>query len=567
MRHFVIGVWVIGVWAIGAGVLLCLVASSTQLRADVITWKAAGKGGAVAAGRMNSVAAGIQILDEGGNAADAAVATLLALAITDYGSFAMGGEVPLLIYDAKKQEVKALSGMGAAPLDTAAIEWYYANGIPSKGSMKSAPVPSAVDLCVTALKLYGTMSFEQASQPVRTLLDADVQSWHSRLAVTLNKLVEVEQQTQGSREQKLTAVRDRFYKGDIADELEAWYIDTGALLRKRDLAAHVTRVEDPVSVSYRGYTVYKCGPWTQGPYLCQTLRLLEGFDLKKMGHLSPDYIHVVIESLKLAMADRDEYYGDPRFVKVPLTELLSDPYTELRRQLIDTRHASLDRRPGDPYRQRALKGQSQLDDSSAEIPVQDTTTCVVADRWGNLVAATPSCNLLTNKPGPSGITQGNRIRSLNTTDGHPNRVQPGKRPRITLTPTLVLKDGKPVIGISVAGGDLQDQTTLNVLLNHIEFGMLPAQAVRAPRFNTSHHQNSFDPNPDRTAAFVGAGKMRVNEAVPEDVRKSLADRGHAISTTGGAIANPVMIYIDHEAGTFYAAGDPQARRHAGAIKQ
>jgi len=546
--------------------LLWLLMPRTEVPADVITWKASGKGGAVAAGRMNSVAAGIQLLDEGGNAADAAAATLLALAITDYGSFAVGGEVPLLIYDAKKQEVKALCGMGSAPLDPAAIDWFYANGIPSKGSMKSAPVPGAVDLCVTALKLYGTMSFEQVSQPARTLLDADGRPWHSDLAVTMRKLVEAEQNTAGSREEKLTAVRDRFYKGDIADELEAWYIDTGALLRKRDLAAHVTRVEDPVSVSYRGYTIYKCGPWTQGPYLCQTLRLLEGFDLKKMGHLSPDYVHVVIESLKLAMADRDEYYGDPRFVKVPLTELFSDQYTELRRHLIDPNHASLLRRPGDPYQLQAVKGQAQLEDSSAKIPVQDTTTCVVADRWGNLVAATPSCNLLSNKPGPSGVTQGNRVRSLNTTVGHPNRVEPGKRPRITLTPTLVLKDGKPVIGISVAGGDLQDQTTLNVLLNHIEFGMLPEQAVRAPRFSTSHHQNSFDPNPDRTAAFVGAGKMRINEAVAAPVRQALSQRGHEISTTDGPIANPVMIYIDHESGVFYAAGDPQANRHAGAIK-
>jgi gamma-glutamyltranspeptidase/glutathione hydrolase len=294
--------------------------------------------------------------------------------------------------------------------------------------------------------------------------------------------------------------------------------------------------------------------------------LLEGFDLKKLGHLSPDYIHVVTESLKLAMADRDEYYGDPRFVKVPMKELLSDEYTRLRRPLIDLQHASRERRPGAPYRPAALKSQAQLEDSSATIPVQDTTTCVVADRWGNLVAATPSCNLLSNKPGPSGVTQGNRVRSLNTTVGHPNRVQPGKRPRITLTPTLVLKDGKPVVGISVAGGDLQDQTTLNVLLNHIEFGMLPEQAVTAARFNTSHHQNSFDPNPDRAAAFVGAGKLRVNDAVPEADRLELSRRGHTVSTTSGVIANPVMVYIDHDQGTFYAAGDPKARRHAAALK-
>jgi gamma-glutamyltranspeptidase/glutathione hydrolase len=546
--------------------LISFVATAADLDADVITWKASGKGGAVAAGKMNSVAAGIQILEDGGNAADAAAATLLALSVTDYGMFAIGGEVPLLIYDAKQKEVKVLCGLGSAPLDPKAIDWFYENGIPSDGSMKSAPAPGAVDLCVTALKLYGTISFERAVQPTLTLLDAGQEKWHPDLAVTLRKLVERERETKGSREKKLTAVRDRFYKGDIADELEAWYIETGAFLRKRDLAAHVTRVEDPVSANYRGYTVYKCGPWTQGPYLCQTLRLLEGFDLKELGHLSPDYIHVVLESLKLAMADRDEYYGDPRFAKVPLAQLLSDDYTKLRRPLIDMHHASQDRRPGDPYGPQPIKGQAQLDDSKAKIKVQDTTTCVVADRWGNVVAATPSCNLVGNKPGPSGVTQGNRVRSLNTMRGHPNRVQPGKRPRITLTPTLVLKDGKPVVAISVAGGDLQDQTTLNLLLNHIDFGMLPEQAVTAPRFNTRHHQNSFDPNPDRKAAFVGAAKMRINDAVPEAVRQELAQRGHKIETTGGPIGNPIMIYIDHGTGVFHAAGDPKAGRHAGALK-
>jgi len=145
-------------------------------------------------------------------------------------------------------------------------------------------------------------------------------------------------------------------------------------------------------------------------------------------------------------------------------------------------------------------------------------------------------------------------------------VEPGKLPRITLTPTLVLKDGKPVIAISVAGGDLQDQTTLNLLLNHIDFGMLPEQAVTAARFNTFHHQNSFDPNPDRKAAFKGAGKMRVNEDIPENVRRALTERGHKVETTKGPIANPIMLYIDRESGLIHVAGDPRAGRHAAALK-
>ena len=532
---------------------------------DQITWKGSGVGGAVAAGEADSVAAGIRLLEKGGNAADAAAATLLALAVTDYGLFAIGGEVPLIIYDAGKKEVKVLSGLGAAPLDPKAIQWYYKNGIPANGSMKSAPVPGAVDLVVTVLKLYGTVSFKQAVQPTLELLDAEGEPWHADLAVTLRKLVAREAETAGSRREKLTAVRDRFYKGDIADDLEAWYIKSGAFLRKSDLENHRTRVEDPVSVTYRGYTIFKCGPWTQGPYLCQTLKLLEGFKLRKMGHLSASYIHTVVESLKLALADRDEYYGDPRFTRVPLTSLFSDEYTGLRRKLIDPENASILIRPGDPYGPGPLKIEAEPVESNSDIPVQDTTTCVVADRWGNVVAATPSANLVGNQPGPSGVTQGNRVRSLNTTPGHPNRVQPGKRPRITLTPTLVLKEGKPVLAISVAGGDLQDQTSLNMILNHVEFGMLPEQAVTVPRFNTFHHQDSFDPNPDRAATVTGPGRMRVNKAVSDDVLRELEKRGHKVSTTGGAIAYPVMIYIDHENKMIHAAGDPKAGRHAAAI--
>ena len=541
--------------------------------AEEITWRDSGRGGAVASGREEAVAAGLSLLEQDGNAADAAAATLLALAVTDYGLFAMGGEVPLLIYDARKREVKVLCGLGRAPLDPEAIKWYYDNGIPSGGNMKSAPTPGAVDLCVTLLKLYGTSSFEQAVTPTLTLLDAGGDDWYPSLAITLRKLVEAERACPGNRAEKLSAARDRFYTGDVADELVAWYKETGSFLRKRDLAAQVTRVEDPVSVNYRGYTVHKCGPWTQGPYLCQSLRLLEGHDLQAMGHLSADYIHVVTESLKLAFADRDEYYGDPLFTDVPLRRLLSSRYTNRRRSLIDMQSASLQRRPGDPARMRPLLAGESLEESRANIPVQDTTTCVVADRFGNLVAATPSCNLLSNKPGPSGVNQGNRLRSLNTTPGHPNRIEPGKRPRITLTPTLITRNGKPVVAISVAGGDLQDQTTLNLILNHVEFGMLPEEACTVSRFQTGHHQGSFDPNPDRDAAFGQAGSLQIHSGVKAGVQQELTDRGHKLRTTPGAIGYPVMIYIDQQTGIMHAAGDPTVinngrdrGRHAAALE-
>ena len=542
---------------------ILVVARFPLAAAEPLSWHASGKGGAVAAGGADAVRAGMRLLEANGNAADAAVATLLALAVTDYGMFSVGGEVPLLIYDAKKGEVKALSGLGRAPLSEEAIAWFYEHGIPSRGSMKAAPVPGAIDLCVTALRLYGTKSFGEVALPMLALLDKGEQDWHRPLAATLRRLVDAEIEASGTREDKLTAVRDLFYRGEIADELERWYIAEGAFLRKKDLAAHVTLVEDPVHVEYRGHTVYKCGPWTQGPVLCQSLRLLEGFDLKGMGRLSSDYVHVVTEALKLAFADRDEYYGDPLFVDVPLEALLSDEYNRLRRPLISLRAASVTRRPGGPRELLAAKPQPTAP-VDTRIPVQDTTTCVVADRWGNVVAATPSANLLSNRPGALGVAQGNRIRSLNTTPGHPNRVEPGKRPRITLTPTLITRGGKAVAAISVAGGDLQDQTTLNVLLNHIEFGMRPVEAVTAPRFSTSHRQNSFDPNPDRAAAFGRPGSLRLTRGIDPAVEETLAKRGHKVDWTNGPMAHPVMLFIDED-GTIYAAGDPQARRHAAAL--
>ena len=532
---------------------------------EKIGWKAVSKTGAVAAGGAKAVAAGIEILDAGGNAADAAAGTILALNVTDHGACSIGGEVPLLIFDAEKQEVKSLSGQGRAPLSQNAIDWYMENGIPN-ADIKMAPVPSVVDLCTTTLKLYGTMTFEEIVAPTLALLDAGKAEWHSDLAVTLRRMVDEERKTSGSREQKVQAASDRFYgrngvQRDIADELEAFYIENGGFLRKKDLAAHVTQIEDPVKVEYQGYTVCKCGPWTQGPYLCQALRLLEGFDLKGMGQFSADYVHVVTEALKLAMADRDEYYADPEFVDVPMAKLLSDAYTDIRRPLIDMKKASQEAQPGDIKNMKPLKA-----DGVFRPGVGGTTTCVVADRWGNVVSATPSANVYhAGGTGTTGVSYGNRLRSLNTTPGHPNCIEPGKRPRITLTPTLVLKDGAPILAISVAGGDLQDQATMNLLLNFVEFGMQPEDAVTAPRFATAHHQDSFDPNPNREQTFGQVGSLTINDSVSENVRRELAGRGHKVRVQAGAIAAPSMLYVDKDSGTFYAAGDPAAGRHAAGL--
>lgn len=527
---------------------------------DSITYHARGSGGAVAAEDSRAVEAGIAMLKNDGNATDAAVAVMLAASVVDYGMFSIGSEIPFMIYDKKSGTVKTLSGLGSAPLDESSMKSYYEEGIPADGGMRAVPVPGAMHLFFTALIEYGTMSFSEVAAPTLKILDQGGEDWYDELAITIRKLIERESNYKGSRKDKLKASRDRFYRGDIAKELVNYYEKGGSFLKLRDLREHRTLIEDPVSIKYRGYTILKCGTWTQGPYLSQTLKILEGFDLKSMGHLSGDYIHVLAEALKLGLADRDHYYGDPRFVKVPMNELLSDQYTELRRKLVNMKSASLEVRPGDPINMKALtKNPSKYRPGPG-----GTTTCVVADKWGNFVAATPSGNPPYNICEPLGVAHGNRLRSLNTAKGHPNRIEPGKRPRITLTPTLVMKDGIPIMGISVAGGDLQDQTTLNCLLNFIEFGMKPEKAVTASRFSTRHHENSFDPAALRTVGVLGG--LTLNESIDKDVLKDLLERGHKVSTTGGPIAYPVMVYYDKEMDQFYAAGDPKANRHAAVIE-
>ncbi len=512
---------------------------------------AAGSQGVVVSGRPAATAAGIKILQQGGTAADAGAATLLALSVTYVGAFCVGGEVPILVYSAGQKNVKLLEGQGEAPRDPKAIAWYMEHGIPD-GDVKAAAVPGTIDAIVTLLKLYGTKSFEEVVQPTLAILDAGGPTWYidtgsgqrietgvnwqADMAVTFRKLVESEKAANGTREQKLQAVSDRFYRGDIAAALEAWYIEKGGFLRKSDLSAHKTPVVDPLKTTYRGYTVYKAGPLTQGPYLSQTLRLLEDFDLKKMGFNSADYIHTVIEAEKLALADRDEYYGDPNFVKVPMQQLLSDQYTEMRRKLIDPKTASLELRPGDPYHMKPTRQPTITGPWHG-----GTTVMCVTDKFGNVIAATPSgLSSTAGVAGRTGIIHGSRLSSLNTFAGSPNVIQPGKRPRITLSPTLLFRDNdnQPVMAISVAGGDQQDQAAIQVILNYVEFGMSPEEAFKAPRFSTEHFISSF--GQDRASL----GSLSVPNTLPEAVQANLRARGHVVTVNRGGVGGVALIGID-----------------------
>src|SRR5215813_14058560 len=348
-------------------------------------WKASGTKGAVAAGGKEAVDAGLEILKSGGNAADAA-ATILALSVTDSGAFCFGGEVPVLVYDARRKVVEVLCGLGTAPR-LATREHFAKSGIPGKGAEPSA-VPGALDACLTALDRYGTKTFAEVVAPTLRLLDRKQKPWHADLARTLRRLIDAEKAS-ADRRRGLRLAADYFYRGPIAHEIDAWSRSNGGLIRYSDLATHVTRVEEPVCVNYRGHTICKCGVWTQGPYLLQTLQLLEGFDLKGMGHNRPDTIHVSVEAMKLALADRDVYYADPLFASVPLRELLSKKYADLRRPLIDMKKASQVRQPGDPLKGKAILDHPPVEGNGGD-GSKDTTSCVVADKFGNVVAATPS---------------------------------------------------------------------------------------------------------------------------------------------------------------------------------
>ncbi len=535
-------------------------------------WHARGSSGAVAAGGREATQAGREILVRGGNAADAAAATIFALSVTDSRLFCFGGEVPILVYDAKTRGVTVIAGQGAAPRLATREAFAKRGGIPLNG-ITAATVPAALDACLVLLDRFGTMTFAQAIAPTRRLLAHPPrrEPWHDDLGRTLDTLVAAEAMaddtTPRDRSRGLRLVADAFYRGPIARRIDAWSRANGGLIRYSDLASHVTRIEEPVSATYRGRTVYKCGAWTQGPCLLEALQILEGFDLKSMGRGSPEAIHTMAEAMELALADRDTYYADPLFVDVPIDELLAPEYATKRRALIDPKSASRERRPGDPRH-----GKPMLDpaaDPAANRPERarsdphDTTTCLVADKAGNVVAATPS-GWSGVVAGDTGVWLGSRLQSFNTWEGHPNVIEPGKRPRITLSPTIVLDaQRRPEIAVSVAGGDNQDQMTLQALVDLIDFDLFPEQSVNAPRFMTDHFISSFGQTPP-----PGLGQLRINPELGSETLEALKTIGHKLVVRPGPLAAApcILVFARLTSGiTYDAAGDPRTRRHAAAI--
>jgi gamma-glutamyltranspeptidase/glutathione hydrolase len=551
----------------------------------------------VAAGNSLEVEAGYRILQQGGNAVDAGVASTLAAAVTEQDHFGLGGEVPIIIKMAGKPAI-VVSGVGVAP-KLATPEFFNSRKpeaweeaatmapIPDKGIL-CATVPGVFDGLMLALEKYGTMSFAQVVAPAIERADgfpmteifssyirtnaAVLKLWPTSaefflpggkvpergtmyrepvLAKTLRELVDVEKKARGKREAKIAAVRKYFYQGPIGKRVGEFSEKNGGLIRYEDMAAFHAETDQPRTGTYRGYEILKPGFWTQGPVMIEALNILEAYNLKAMGHNSPEYLHTVVEVAKLAFADRDRYYGDPKFSTIPEEKLLSKTYAEERRKQVDAAHASLESRPGGFGGPVPMPPQTV----TPSVGVQDTTCVNAVDKFGNVYSSTPSGGWLPSViAGDTGIPFTSRLQSLLTTPGHPNTLQGGKRPRVTLSPTLVLKDGKPVWALSTPGGDNQDQALLQVLLNLIDFGMSPQEAVEAPRFQTEHFYASFSRH-----EFI-AGKLNLEGRIAKETADKLTAMGHKVTLTGdwSNASAPTVIHITD--GMLEGAADPRRGR-------
>jgi gamma-glutamyltranspeptidase/glutathione hydrolase len=561
-----------------------------------------GTRGVVVSGHYLATGIGLDILKRGGNAMDAAAAVGFALAVLKPHQNGIGGEVPILVRAANEGKVWAISGHGVAP-QAATIDHYRSLGlevIPGDGFLP-ALVPPAPATWILLLERFGTMRLADVLTPAIQLAaegfpmydslhgsiaasaDRFRQEWPSSArkflpdgepppigtiwrqpdwAETFQKLLEAEA-GESDRVRGLWAAHDRFYRGDIAATLVDFCRSTPVrdasgeahtgLLSREDLARFAARLEEPLTTSYRGVEVYKCSSWTQGPVLLQGLNLLEGFDLRSRGHNSADYIHTVVECMKLAYADREFYYGDPAFVAVPWDRLLSKEYARERRALIDAARASLELRPGGWPAVRAESVQ-EVNAAFAAAAGGDTTKLEVIDAAGNMVSATPSGGWLMSSPVVPGLgfPLGTRGQMFSLVPGHPNSLAPGKRPRTTLTPSLALRGGQPYLAFGSPGGDSQDQWALQFLLNVVEFGMSLQEAVEAPTFTSEHWPSSFYPRRARP------GVLHLEGRVPPEVRDDLASRGHLVQVTGDwSGGNTLAAAFDPETGVLSAAASPR----------
>lgn len=552
---------------------------------------------------------GLRVLQRGGNAIDAGVAAGLCVNVVQPQLAMFGGVAPIIVSLAPKQpdaapDVRVISGLGRWPR-AATLERYlsrYGGQLP--GGLGRTVTPAAPDAWLTALAEFGTLSLEDVFEPALTLaeegfpLGPELQGaiataaqpggaferWPSsaqaflpdgrvpqvgevfrqpQLAATFRRLLAA---GSGDRRQRIDAARDLLYRGEMAREIATFHQQQGGLLTEADLRDFRAGIEAPVHSSFREYEVYTCGPWCQGPTLLMALKLLEGFDLRSMGRGGATYLHTVLEALKLAFADRDRYFGDPDFVRVPLDGLLSADYAAVRRALIRAREAWPESPPaGDPW----PYGGGSPSNGAAPAPTpakarpgaieRDTSYVCVIDAEGNGFSATPSDSVFGSPVIPGlGFAISARGSQTWLDPAHPSCLAPRKRPRLTPNPALAHRDGRLFMTFGCPGGDAQVQGMLQVFLNVAEFGMEPQAAIEAPRVVTQTLQNSFWPH------VYHPGRVDAETRIPAAVRQELATYGHQVFShhPWGGVSLVCAVVAEPGTGTLLGSADPRGDCYA-----
>jgi gamma-glutamyltranspeptidase / glutathione hydrolase len=575
----------------------------------------AGTHGMVASTHWLASAAGMAVLESGGNAFDAAVAAGLTLQVVEPHLNGPGGEVPILAHSADRDETLVINGQGPAPAaaSIARFEELRLDLVPGTGLLPAC-VPGAFDAWMLLLGEFGTLrladvmgyaiGYAERGYPLVPRISETIQNveglfrdeWPSSARVYLRgtdvpragtlfanpdlawayrRIVDEAETKTTDRDEQIQAARDAFYRGFVAEGIDGWVttaqvMDTSGrrhrgLLTGDDLAGYRAELEEPVTLDYHGYTVCKAGPWSQGPVFLQQLALLAGFDIASMGHNSPDFVHTVVECAKLAFADREAWYGDPDFVDVPLAELLDPAYADDRRTLVGD-EASLELRPGvvggrdprlPPFSYAPAAGSAGAGEPTVSRSGEtygDTTHVAVVDRHGNMVAATPSGGWLQSSPVVPGLgfCLTTRAQMFWLYEGLPNSLVGRKRPRTTLTPTLALRDGEPYMAFGTPGGDQQDQWSLTFFLAHIHFDLNLQEAIDAPMFHTNHFPSSFYP---RAAA---PGEVMAEARLDPAVVAALRARGHDVTVVDGwSLGRLSAVSRNPENGALRAAANPR----------
>jgi len=588
-----------------------------------------GRSAGVSAGHPLTTAAAIEILQQGGNAFDAGVAAMLVGGVVEQDLYGFGGEGLVLVYPKSERAVTSVVGQGWAAR-AATIDWFTSRNKTLAGAgLDPVVVPGAPYAALAVLEKWGTMSFARVAAraieyardgfPLRPRTVATIErqrdfikqwptnqkSWLKAdgsmyepgdtiklpdLAATLQKMVDAERTAAASgRAAGIVAARDRFYKGDIARDIVAFLKQHGSPFDESDFADYYARVEPASSVTYRGYQVYKHGFNSQGPVLLQALNILETFDLQKMGHNSADYLHVLIEALKMGYADRDSYYADPSFVDVPATGLLSKAYAQQRASQIDMAKAQVNQVAGDPlpfdprvktwpfWRASAAPGGPGGEGAAAkeggppkpgddDPSLKDTTHIAIIDKDGNVFDATPSGGWISGGviAGDTGVGLSTRGEQFWLDPARAAQIRPRSRPRYTLTPSIIMQNGEPFMALGTPGGDNQEQTIIQALLNVLEFrsAWYPNlhAAFELPRIQTFHFLGSFWPH------RIEPNRLEIETGIPQGVLDALKARGHDVrfvppfSISGCATG----VILDPRTGSRIAGADPRRDCYAAA---